>query len=181
MFVRKKPVRGLRLLKEFFYPDMGYVRTLRYLYHRIIRLSDKSHKIAAGLAIGAAISFSPLIGTHFIQAFGLAYFFRANYLAAMIGTFWGNPWTFPFLWLSGYQVGQHLFSFFGLNGDAALPDSLTMSELFDIVTAQPMSLFLPWMLGGYICAALFWPLAFVVSYVLVRAAKIARQKKFKAN
>lgn len=176
MFIRKKPIRGLRLLREYCWPSMGWRRTMKYIGHRIVRLSDSTYKIACGLAIGAAISFSPLIGTHFLQAVAVAYFARANYLAAMIGTFWGNPWTFPFLWLTGYQTGSTIFSAFGVDQFSSLPDDLTFSVLWTIVLEQPMTLFLPWMMGAYVCSVLFWPVAFIVSFVIIRFVQDARKR-----
>ena len=178
MFVRKQPLSGFRFVREFFYPSMGYMRTFKYMWHRITRLSDTTYNIAAGLAVGAAISFSPLVGTHFIQALAVAYFMRVNYLASMIGTFWGNPWTFPFLWVTGYQTGSSIFEYFGVHNFAELPSSLTFSGVIDLVFKEPLSLFVPWMLGGYVCAVLFWPLAFIVAFFIVKSAKKARHKRF---
>lgn len=181
MFIRRKPVRGVRLLKEYFWPSMGWGRTLKYLGHRVVRLSDTTYKIACGLAIGAAISFSPLVGTHFLQALALAYFARASYLAAMIGTFWGNPWTFPFMWVAGYQMGSMIFSIFGVDQFSSLPEDLTFSMLWTIVLDKPMSLFLPWMLGAYVCALLFWPIAYVSSFVIIRMVQNTRRRKMIAR
>ena len=177
MFIRRTPQKTLKWLKEFCYPDMGYIRTLKYMYHRIVRLSDGTTRIAAGLAIGSAVSFSPLVGTHFLQALGLAWLVRANYLAAMIGTFLGNPWTFPFLWLTGYYVGSSVFGAFGVTDFAELPDNLTIYQMIDLFWAEPLTLFLPWMLGGYICAIMFAPLSFLVSYYIVNTTKKARRRR----
>ena len=177
MFPRRNPRKFFGQLKEFFYPDMGYRRTFKYMWHRISRLSDTTYNIAAGLAVGAAISFSPLVGTHFIQALAFAWLIRVNYLASMIGTFWGNPWTFPFIWYAGYHSGNSILGAFGIQNFKPLPVDMNISALWAMILEDPLRLFLPWMLGGYICAILFWPIAFFVSYFMVKSAKQARRRK----
>lgn len=181
MFVRDQKPSKWKMIKEFIYPDMGYWRTLKYMYYRVVRLSDHTSKIAAGLAIGAAISFSPLMGTHFVQSLALAHIFRVNYLASMVGTFVGNPWTFPFLWVAGYELGVQILQLFGYDAQASLPDSdgLTLSAILHLLWEQPIDLFLPWMLGGYVCALICWPIAFCIFYIGVKSAKAARSKHFK--
>ncbi len=155
---------------------MGLKRSLIYLKHRLLRVADSIHSIALGLAIGFGVSFTPLLGTHFIQAGLLSYIFRGNIFAAIIGTFIGNPWTFPFFWWAGYSFGNFLFSFFGLQGLHELPEHLTAEILWDVIKSHPMTLFLPWMLGGYILAVITVPLSYPVYYYLIKAAKTARDK-----
>ena len=55
------------------------------------------------------VSFSPFIGFHFLLAILFAYLLRGNLIAALIGTFVGNPFTFPFIWIFIYKVGNIFF------------------------------------------------------------------------
>lgn len=174
MFKRRNPHGPMRLLREVFWPSMGWSRAFRYIKHRLLRLSDTNYSIAAGLASGACISFTPLLGTHFIQAGVLAYFIRGNLLASLIGTFAGNPWTFPFMWVTAYGLGVFILQLLGLTQFADLPDNFTMSVIWDMMWDQPLSLFLPLFVGGYLLAILFWPIFFFGFYYLVRGAKRAR-------
>ena len=176
MFKRKQPRSLLAQGKEFFWPSMGFVRTFKYIKHRIIRMADTSHKIAAGLACGAAISFTPLVGTHFIQAGLAAYAIRANLLASLIGTFVGNPWTFPFMWWASISFGSFLFGLFGLPASTALPETLNFHILWDIALHHPMRIFLPWLAGGYLLGLLSWPISYFIFYQMVKGAKLARRK-----
>ncbi len=155
---------------------MGWGRACKYVYLRLVRLSDSTHKIAAGLAIGAAISFSPLVGTHFIQAGLIAYFIRANILAAIIGTLVGMPWTFPFMWWASITLGSTLFEFFGLPASRNLPDNIDFNVFWQILTHEPMRIFAPWMLGGHLLALLSVPFTYTLSYHFIRAAKAARTR-----
>jgi uncharacterized protein (DUF2062 family) len=66
------------------------------------------------VACGAAISFTPFVGFHVVLGALLALIVRGNLLAVVAGTLVGNPWTFPFIWVASYEVGQYL-----LGGHAA--------------------------------------------------------------
>ncbi len=176
MFKRRKPRNILQNTRELFWPSMGWIRAVHYTKHRITRLSDSTHKIAAGLAIGAAVSFSPFLGTHFIQAGAIAYLTRTNFIASLIGTFVGNPWTFPFIWWGAIGLGSYVMSFFGIATNHSLPEEMDFGTLWDLMLHDPFRIFLPWLIGGYLMALLIWPVAYGVFYQLVKGAKIARRK-----
>ena len=183
MFKRRKPLTLTETAQQVFWPSMGWRRAFIYIKHRLIRLSDSSHNIGLGIAIGMGVSFTPLLGTHFIQAGIIAWLLRANIFSAMIGTFIGNPWTFPFFWWAGFSTGAHLFSFFGIRGADKIPDDITFNLLWDMIKTEPLSLFMPWMLGGYIllfvCVLVTYPLFlyFVKGAKAARAKAIERKKK----
>lgn len=79
-----------------------------YVVKRLKRLPGTPHSIAAGVACGVFISFTPFIGFHLLGAAVLALLVRGNYIAAFVGTLAGNPWTFPFIWLLIYQFGIYI-------------------------------------------------------------------------
>lgn len=176
MFKRRQPRSRLWHLKELFWPSMGWVRTFKYVRYRILRLSDTTHKIAGGLAVGAMISYSPLVGTHFVQAALISYLLRFNVLASLVGTAVGNPWTFPFIWWSGYELGAYIFGIFGWQDGTELPDEMTLGILWEIVKTQPMQIFLPWMLGGYLAGFILWFPAYLIYYALVKGGRAARRQ-----
>ncbi|MCF8496154.1 MAG: DUF2062 domain-containing protein [Alphaproteobacteria bacterium] len=174
MFKRREPLNAFQTLREIFWPSMGWRRSFRYARHRIVRMSDSSHRIAAGLATGASISLTPIVGTHFIQAGLIAVLIRANVLMALMGTFLGNPWTFPFMWWESIRFGSFLFGLFGMPVSTALPEHVNFTVLWTLITQEPLRLFLPWMVGGYTLAFLLWPVFYGIFYYLLRAAKNRR-------
>ena len=176
MFKRREPRSVLQNIRELFWPSMGWMRACRYTKHRIVRLSDSSQKIALGLAIGAAISFTPLVGTHFIQAGFIAYMIRANFLAALIGTFAGNPWTFPFMWWSAMSFGSFLFHLMGLPAEVTLPKEMNLDIIWDMIKNEPFRIFAPWFVGGYLLGLITMPVTYPVFYQLVNGAKKARMR-----
>ncbi len=176
MFKRRKPLSPLQHARELFWPTMGWRRAFRYVKLRVTRMSDSTHRIAAGLAVGTSIAFTPILGTHFIQAGLLAWLFRLNLLAAIIGTFFANPWTIPFMWWGSIKLGAFLFSFLGVRASTTLPHHLDLRLFWDLLIHEPVRILLPWLVGGYLLALLVFPVAYYVFYKLVRGAKLAKKK-----
>lgn len=108
VFKRRNPLSFLRRMKNMVLPQSGWRRAANYLGHRVRRLPDSPHRIAIGIACGVFVSFSPFFGLHFFYAAGLAYIFRGNVLAALIGTGMGNPLTFPAIVSSSLWLGNRL-------------------------------------------------------------------------
>ena len=50
------------------WPRRGWTRMALYIQHRLGRLPGTPYRIAAGFACGAAISFTPFLGLHFVLA-----------------------------------------------------------------------------------------------------------------
>ena len=76
----------------------------------MLRLTASPHAIAAGVAAGVFASFTPYLGFHFVIAFCVAYLIAGNFIAAAAGTFFGNPFSFPFIWASTYATGRFILS-----------------------------------------------------------------------
>ena len=108
MFGRRKELPIWVRLKGWLWPAMGWRRLGTYLVKRLTRLSGTPQSIACGFACGAAISFTPFIGLHIILSMLIAWLLRGHIIASVVGTVVGNPWTFPFIWLATYKVGQIL-------------------------------------------------------------------------
>jgi uncharacterized protein len=117
VFRRRQPLTFFRSLRGFVWPRTGWRRAFVYYLKRLARLSGTPHAIAAGFACGLAISFTPLVGFHLLLGGLLALIVRGNLLAMVVGTLVGNPWTLPFMWLGGYEVGKLLLGAESLGGE----------------------------------------------------------------
>lgn len=126
---REKPAFHQKVL-NFFWPSIGWGRSVRYLLHRLGRLPGTPYSIAAGFACGAAISFTPFVGLHFILGAVWAWIARANILASAIGTAVGNPWTFPFIWAWIFHLGRLM----GAGDKNANISDVNVSALFGALT-----------------------------------------------
>jgi uncharacterized protein (DUF2062 family) len=155
MFGRRHPLPIYRRVREFVWPSGGWHRASLYIGHRLRRLPGTPYRIAAGFACGAAISFTPFIGFHFVGAALLSTLLRGSLLASAIGTVVGNPWTFPFIWAWIYALGQWL-----LGGEVVseLPVVLSLTYIFE----RPLDVLWPMTVGGVPTSvaawfAFFWP------------------------
>ena len=166
MFKRRTRLRWTRRLREMIWPSMGWRRASRYVGHRIVRLKDSNYSICAGLAIGAAISFTPVPGLHILQAAGLALLMRGNVIASFIGTFVGNPWTIPFMWWASYEVGEWAFRLMGFDVKG-MPAEFTLHNLLAEIEADPYGLMLPWLFGGYALTFISWFIFYGIFYSLL--------------
>ena len=166
------------------WPRAGWQRTTKYLLHRLGRLPGTPYSIAGGFACGAAVSFTPFVGLHFILGAIWAWLTRANVVSSLIGTAVGNPWTFPFIWVWIYNLGTWMgvgtsaepaeqldfARFFGAMFDATL--SFDLSYLAD--TAAPI--WVPMLVGSVPTVIAVW-LVFYFSLKPVIAAYQRRRRR----
>lgn len=120
MFGRRNRPSLSKRVKSLVWPERGLARSWRYTVARLSRLKTSPHAIAAGFASGAAVSFTPLLGLHFLLAFALAFLTRGSFLAAALGTAVGNPLTFPFIFAATYWLGALLEELAAAAPDEAL-------------------------------------------------------------
>ncbi len=140
-------------LKNLF--SINLKRASLYYFLKLIRVKDSKDKLAIGFACGSMVSFSPFIGFHFLLAVFFAYILRGNIVASLIGTFVGNPFTFPFIWIFIYKVGNIFFK-----NDQNFSLELTFQSLFN----QGYDILIPMMIGSLIVSIPIW----FISYYIVK-------------
>ena len=172
MFRRRNPVPLLQRISEVFWPSRGWGRAGRYVAHRLGRLPGTPYRIAAGFACGAAVSFTPFIGLHFLLAALLSLMLRGHVVASAIGTVIGNPWTFPFIWTWIYTLGRWMLGE-GIADD--LPSGLTLSYIFD----RPLAVLLPMTIGGLPTALVAWVVVYFPVRSLVAQYQKARRRRLR--
>ncbi len=151
---RHKPSFAAQL-QRWLWPRRGIMRAWLYVWHRVTRISASPHVIAMGFAAGAFTSFTPFVGFHFIVAGLLAFIIGGNILASALGTAVGNPLTFPFIWLSTYNMGGFVLGYESRDDiDLAVPDG-TMAgflsapgQAFDAVWSVVGPVFTPMLIGS---------------------------------
>lgn len=189
MFRRRQKQSFFIKVREFLWPSRGWSRAGHYMKHRLARIDGTPYAIAAGFATGAAISFTPFVGLHFIFAAIIAWIVRGNILTSAIGTAVGNPWTFPFIWAATYNLGINI-----LGGDAADDLMEQLDQMFGSFTIVDLvndplnalgpfleTIFFPMLLGGIIIGASLWFFIYWPIYKLVLEHKIKRLKRRQKN
>lgn len=132
---------------------MWFSRYLKLLKYKIFRIKDFPESVAIGLAWGAAVSFTPLLGFHLIICYSGTLIMRGNLIAATVGTIIGNPWTFPFFFYLAYKIGL-LFYFEPL-------EHYEFEISFFLKNFE--NLFYPTMFGSLPVSILVWLITYYIS------------------
>jgi len=107
-FGRKKKKRLITSTYNFIKIFFAFSRTKKYISLSIKRIKGTPQALSLGLATGIAISFTPFIGLHALLAIFISWVIGGSMAAALIGTLFGNPWTFPFIWYFTFEIGQFM-------------------------------------------------------------------------
>jgi uncharacterized protein len=193
VFKRRTPRNFRQSVMNFFIPGGGWGRSANYVMHRLRRLPDSPERIAKGIAAGVAVSCTPLFGLHFIAAASLAWVLRGNIFAALLATFFGNPFTFPIIVVSALELGNFLMgrdrlikAYEAMNAFGAMWAELghnflalftSRSAHWDKLAKFGWDVFLPYMLGGTIIGAICGVIAYFLSLPLIRAYRKRKLKK----
>ena len=92
------------------WPKKGWKRIIKYISLRLKRLPGSPHSIALGFTFGVTAALTPLFGLHFLIGIFLAWLFRVSMVASLIGNLLGNPWTFPFICILNFKVGNFFYT-----------------------------------------------------------------------
>ena len=187
VFKRKKKLSTFKSLKSLFLPERGWRRAIEYLSHRIKRLPDTPHRIAFGLCLGVFASFTPLFGFHFLVGAILAYFLSGNVFASILGTFFGNPLTFPFIAAINVKTGNMILDKFSFsNNDLSNNESWEFnSDLTSLTVFEKFLIevyfekFIPYSIGGIICGVIFAFFVYIVSKPLIYSYQKRKSKRKK--
>ncbi len=187
MFKRREKPGKFRRVIDFFWPSIGFGRSTRYLGYRLARIPGTPYTLAGGFAFGAAVSFTPFVGLHFVLGALFAWVFRANILASAIGTAVGNPWTFPFIWAATYHLGYWIL---GVKADDESGFSAGTMELFfhnlfengwHSVTEIFSNVIFPMLIGSIPLTIVVWIIFYYPLSVLIRNFHLRRAEALQAG
>ncbi len=185
MFRRKEKKSVFYNCIRFLWPQMGWARTANYWALRVNRLPGSIYSIASGFACGAAVSFTPFVGLHFILGGLFAWAIRGNIIASAIGTAVGNPWTFPFIWFWIYKLG--LWMGFGIHNSSqidmdfaalfgqASEAALKFDHVYLIDNAWPV--LLPMLMGSIPTSVVMWLVFYYLSKYIINSYRRSNPKK----
>jgi hypothetical protein len=189
-----------KALADFIWPRGGWTRAATYVKHRLNRLPDSPPRIARGIMAGVFTVFTPFYGLHFFIAAGLALLLRGNVLAALLGTFVGNPLTYVPVGVISLQTGYAI-----LGRSTLVEDELNRSlggkfvdagedlwhnfvSIFSDKTADWTHLmlfyhevFFPYMVGGLLPGIVMALAAYYVTLPIITAYQNRRRGLLKAK
>lgn len=196
MFKRRDRLPLGRAIWQALWPRGGWARSAVYVKHRLRRLPDTPRKISRGIFAGVFTTFTPFYGLHFVVAALLAFVMRGNVMAALLGTFFGNPLTYVPIavvslnlghWMLGTRmrgrVDENIFGkFFGAGRDLFWNSwkALTGTPVDWTATAVFWNdVFFPWLVGGMIPGIITAIAAYTISMPLIEAYQRRRRGRIK--
>jgi uncharacterized protein (DUF2062 family) len=138
------------------------LRRLRLL----LQVEDSPRHVALAFAVGVFVSFSPFLGVHTALSLGIAFVFRLNRVAILVGTWVNNPWTIGPVYTAGTLLGCALLGV-APSSLAHVDWTLQGREFYAALFAGFRPLLVPFLLGNMLVAAAAAPATyFVVRRVL---------------
>ncbi|HRZ87337.1 MAG TPA: DUF2062 domain-containing protein [bacterium] len=159
---------------------MSFKGYFRYFYLKILRIDDSPHRIALGVALGAFCGVFPGVGPVFSLV--LAFVFRANKAAAVLGALSVNTWISVMLVAPAVKIGGLIFGVRwrdlteGLN---ALREDFTWRDLFSETGRKVL---VPALTGFLICSLIVGAAAYAAAYLIIadyRRIKERRARKYR--
>ena len=106
LFKSRQKLTLLERARLWAWPRRTFARSALYTAKRLYRLRASPHKIAIGCAAGVFASITPLVGVQMMMAGAITIILRGSLAAAMLGTFFGNPLSWPLIWGATYALGR---------------------------------------------------------------------------
>ncbi len=148
---------------------------------KLKNMKGSPSEIAAGTAMGTAITFTPFVGLHLVLAIVLAWIFKVNPMAAALGTILGNPWTFPFIWLAVLFTGKMML---GMEYDSSLQVDFVhffskafkalMNFDFDLFFSDIWPILFPMIIGCLPYFIVVWLLTYFFVKKILEGARISK-------
>jgi uncharacterized protein (DUF2062 family) len=172
LFRRREAESFLERMRVHLWPRRSWTRSSRYVVYRLRRLSDTPHAVALGFAIGVFTAVTPFLGTHMVLAALLAWVIGGSVVAALLGTFVGNPLTYPLFWYSTYEVGNLM-----LRGETSERSIDLSGGIFQKSLEQLWPILKPMTLGSIPVGLALAALSYVFVKPMVDAYKHRRRRE----
>jgi len=142
---------------------VGFVRQVKLMVVRFVRLRGLPEEIAKGVALGIFIGMTPTFGFQMAIALFFAFLLRENRLAAILGVWITNPVTAPIIYAIEYEMGRILLAM----PRVSLPKELTWKAYADL----GWDLLFPMWVGGTIAGIILGALSYFITLKLVPVVK----------
>ncbi len=196
MFKRRDRLPIWEVALRALWPRGGWGRAALYVKHRLRRLPDTPRKISRGILAGVFTTFTPFYGLHFVVAAIVAWILRGNVMAALLGTFFGNPLTYVPIGVVSLNLGHWIL---GSEPAAAMDENIFdkfrgagedfIWNAWYALTGTPVDwtatwvfwhdVFWPWLVGGIIPGILTGLAAYTISLPLIEVYQRRRRGALK--
>jgi hypothetical protein len=150
-----------------------FIRLLKFVYEKLFLINDSPHKIAFGLGLGVFAGIIP--GTGPLAALFLAFIFRANRAAALLGSLLTNTWLSVVTFLLSIKVGSAIMN---VDWKVVYSESLLFLKKFQWQNLFRESVFrvvLP-LAVGYLAVSLVLALiTYLIALIVIKRIKYAHK------
>lgn len=146
---------------------------LKDLLKRLLHIEDTPERTALAFSLGIFLGFSPFLGFHTLTGLAIAFLFKLNRVAVLLGVWLNTPWwlvpyytvaTWLGMWVIRFRInGTTLKEIFRLGKDQGF-----ISSDFWIRVSSQWGFLLSFMIGSLILAALLSFLAYPLSLKWIR-------------
>lgn len=196
VFKRRDKRSVTKIVADGIYPKGGWTRAFHYVKHRLRRLPGTPEFIARGIWAGVFTTYCPFYGMHFLVAALIARVINGNLLAALLGTFFGNPLTYLPIGMVSLKTGhfllgtefhegakQSLASKFANAGADLWHNFVSMftdSEMdWTGLSVFFEEVFFPYLVGGIIPGIITATIAYYLTVPVIRAYQKRRAARFR--
>ncbi len=141
---------------------------LRKAIASLLKVPDTPERTALAFATGVFLGFSPFLGLHTIMGVAVAFFFRLNKIAVMLGVWSNVPWLLLPYYSFATWVGVRLF---GLPEGIA-PPVVGFSKLFQVEfwvwVGSSWELLIPAFFGSLLLSLILAILAYPAALFIIR-------------
>lgn len=138
----------------------------------LLGVDDTPERTALAFAIGVFFGFSPLLGLHTVLGVLIAFLFRLNRMAVLIGVYSNMPWFMPPFYAFATWLG-----FMILGSEGAVPPGFGLSDLFSkafwLGLVSNWSLLAPFFLGSTILCVPLSLISYPLSLRFIRSYRAA--------
>lgn len=129
----------------------------------MLSIKDTPHRLSLAFAIGVFIGMSPFIGVHTALGFLVAYIFRINKLATIIGVYITNPWTIVPIYTFSTFIGARCL---GMN--RILPPIDWHKVTFSSLLNELSPLLMPFLVGTMLVGTVSSIASYIIIYHVVK-------------
>jgi len=104
------------------------MRTLKDLIKKLLHIEDTPERTAFAFSIGIFLGFSPFLGFHTLAGLAIAFLFKLNRVAILLGVWTNGPWWLIPYYTAGTCLGMWVVRF--------RIDRTTVQEIFKSAAGQ---------------------------------------------
>jgi uncharacterized protein (DUF2062 family) len=101
---------------------------IKDLLKKLLHIEDTPERTALAYSIGIFLGFSPFLGFHTLAGLAIAFLFRLNRVAILLGVWTNSPW-----WIVPYYI---LATWVGMWVTGSWIDLATLEEIFQLGKVQ---------------------------------------------